>query len=333
MPLCTMRAICAACAALALMTTTAKAQAELHFDAATVNLGEIRSSAPVTCHFSFVNNSTGPAEIVEVRPGCGCLQSRLDKMSLAPGERGVVTLDIRTLGQPAGPHTWTLSVFSKAGERVIEQILKITADVITEVTIQPAAVTLVTRATRTEELLLTDRRSEPLAIVQVETTTPWLRAQASPMTVSDSLGCFISRIHVEIAESCPLGRHDETVVIHTSDMLYGELKIAFTVVKLEGKDITATPSEVNLAEGSRFVRLTDLHDRPVVVKSVEADDPAINCHWAAGPQNQATLKLQIDGSKWNGAALATQVRVQISSPVCEELTIPVRVADRLESHD
>jgi hypothetical protein len=99
------------------------------------------------------------------------------------------------------------------------------------------------------------------------------------------------------------------------------------VIKRDGNSCVATPSEVELSAGPRLVRLADHQGRGVVVESVQSDDPAVACPWAPGPENQATLKMELDRSRWNGEGLDTQVRVQMSRPVREILTIRVRVAN------
>jgi hypothetical protein len=79
--------------------------------------------------------------------------------------------------------------------------------------------------------------------------------------------------------------------------------------------------------GPRLVRLRDTQDQAVVVESVTVDVPGIVCSWAAGPDNQATLKLQPDRARLGDDPVRASVRVQLSQPVREVLTIPVVVAN------
>jgi hypothetical protein len=207
-----------------------QALADLRFDATTVQLGKIRCGPRLVQVFPFRNNGPGVVELLEARPGCGCLKSRLEQPRLAPGESGLLSLEIDTLGQAAGPHTWQLTVVYRDGEQRREQVLQMTADVFTEVSVQPAAVTLFAQGPLTHELTLTDLRPQPLLIVQVETTSTHLRAHAGPFH-KDLFGHFTSKIQVEVDGSLPPGRHDETVIIHTDDPLYREIKVAVSVVK------------------------------------------------------------------------------------------------------
>jgi Protein of unknown function (DUF1573) len=318
------RAAWAICTVAIVLVAPPHCRADLRFDAVTVDLGDIRSSVAVSREFAFVNNGPEVVELVEARPSCGCLKPRLDTTHFAPGKRGGVALEVNTLGQPAGPHAWQLTLVYKVGVEVKEQTLQVSATVVTEVTVQPAAVTLVVEGALTHELTLTDLRARPLVITAVETTSSWLTAAAGPL-VRDAFGNATSKIRLAIAAECPVGRHSESVVIHTSDPTYSALTVPVTVVKREAPACMVTPSEVRLTTGPRLVRVADRFDRAVQVQNVQAGDPAVACTWAAGPHHQATVKLQIDPARWNGETVQTEVRVEIASPEHQVITIPVRI--------
>jgi hypothetical protein len=152
-----------------------------------------------------------------------------------------------------------------------------------------------------------------------------LCVQAGPF-VKDAFGHWTSHIRLETTAAMPPERQDEWITICTSDPLYRELKVAVILLPRAGRRIVATPSEVNLSAGPRLVRLHDQRDQAVVIESVTADDPVVVCSWAAGPDNQATLKLQHDRTAPGDHPQRTFVHVQISQPAREVLTIPVVVA-------
>jgi hypothetical protein len=157
------------------------------------------------------------------------LKPRFDKRQLAPGKQGKVLLDVNTLGQPAGPHTWQLTVLYRQGDRIHEQALQIMATVATEVSVQPAAMTLLTQGAISRDVLVTDLRSQPLTIVGVEVTSSLLRAAAGPFQ-RDDFGNLTSKIRIETAAQLPAGRHEERLVIHTDDPVYRELVVPITIV-------------------------------------------------------------------------------------------------------
>ena len=59
----------------------------------------------------------------------------------------------------------------------------------------------------------------------------------------------------------------------------------------------------------------------MVVDNVTADDPAIQCRWAEGPDKLATVRVLIDPT--TNSMLQSAVHIQVARPVRETLTIPV----------
>ncbi len=302
----------------------------LQFTTASVQVGEIRTGRPLTCQFAFANRGKKVVEVVEVRPGCGCLKPRLDQRRFAPGQRGVLPLEVQTLGQAAGPHTWHVTVLYREGEGegegspLREQALEVSGTVVTEVSVQPAALTLVTEGGISQEVTVTDLRTTPLKIVGVESSSAQVQVEASPFA-RDASGNFTSKVTVQASNELEPGRHDEFLVIHTTDPEYSEFKIPVTVVKQVSRRITATPAEVTV-HSTALVRLRDQQDQPVVVECVTSDRPNVICQWAPGPEHQATVKLKLNAKQSGGPGSAT-VRVQLSSPVREVVTIAVRWVD------
>src|SRR5262245_54289302 len=125
--------------ALALLGGAGRVRAELRFAAPRADLGEVRSGAKLGHAFTFVNAGPGPVEIVEARPGCGCLRPRLEQTRYQPGEQGTILLEVNARGESAGPHTWRLQLLYRDGGTTREAALAVSAHVVTEVTLQPAA--------------------------------------------------------------------------------------------------------------------------------------------------------------------------------------------------
>jgi hypothetical protein len=121
----------------------------------------------------------------------------------------------------------------------------------------------------------------------------------------------------------PAGRHEEQVIIYTDDPVYRQLTLPVTVIREIRGRISALPAEVKIDE-FRLVRICDSQDQPVTIENAVSDHPAVVCSWAGGPGNHATLKVVLDHAKANTAQGAATVRIEVSSPVREVLTIPVR---------
>jgi hypothetical protein len=196
-----------------------------------MSVGEIRAGVPLMCQFIFTNSGPNAVELVEARPGCGCLRPAFEQRFITPGKQGKVIVELKTLGQPAGRHAWQLTVTYKDGEQIREQPLLVVADVVTEVSIQPASMMLYAETASSHEVTLTDLRAEPLQILDVRTTAPFLLAQAGPFQ-KDSFGYFTCKIKVSTTADISMGRHEEMLVIYTADPVYRELRLPITVVKL-----------------------------------------------------------------------------------------------------
>src|SRR5437868_6849608 len=83
----------------------------------------------------------------------------------------------RPPSQSAGPHTWRLTLDVLRGLVETEVPLEMTATVVTEVTVQPAALTLVVEGAIHPDVILTDLRARPLALTRVTTSSPRLLAR------------------------------------------------------------------------------------------------------------------------------------------------------------
>ena len=111
---------------------------ELAFVEPEVNLGTVYTGVPLSHVFAFQNKSKAVVRIVNAHAECGCTTPRFTKLVYQPGERGELTLEVQTLTQGVGPHTWSVHLTYETGgvEREIEVELR--AQLVSEVAVQPA---------------------------------------------------------------------------------------------------------------------------------------------------------------------------------------------------
>ncbi len=319
--------------ALVTVLVASTARAELRFQEPQANAGVVYTGAQLVHRFPFVNQGPGVVEVRDIRASCGCLAPRLPQRTYQPGQEGELELDVNTLSQAAGPHTWSVRLeYQSDGNSYISQV-QLSAKVITEVTVQPAALVVVTDRAAGSTLLLTDLRPKPLTITRVEVSSSKLKTQTSPK-YRDVQGHWATRIHLEVAADYPDGRHDEVLHIYTDDARYPDLRVPLTIIKRFRQRLAATPSQVTLEAPpgqpfpSRIVLIRDNNNQEVIIDHVMTDDPAIVCRWAKGPNAMATLKVQVDRGQLHGSSLQSAVHVQISKPIRETLTIPVICSEK-----
>jgi hypothetical protein len=303
------------------------ARAELECARPNVQLGEVRSGVPLSHRFTFVNRGPDVVLVTDVRPSCGCLAPKLDRRRYEPGESGTLLLEVNTLTQPEGLNTWRTTVTYQSGGSPRELVLYLGARLVAEISVQPPSLAVYTDGAISHEVTVTDRRTEPLLIRSAEATSPHVRTHLGELR-RDGEGRWVRSIQVEVLADCPEGRHEEALLIHTSDPTYPELKVPLTVVKHPRQRVSAAPSSVDLAQTrgeapARIVLLGTPDDEEVRVEGVETDDPAIACQWAQGPGRRATLKVRVDRARIVGDNLTSAVHVRLSRPAPQTLTIPV----------
>jgi hypothetical protein len=290
--------------------------------------GDVRSGMPLARRFVLRNTGTSALEISDAKPSCGCLKPRLEKRRYEPGEEGAILVEINTLTQAAGPHQWRVMVQYREGGERKELPLFVTATVHSELLLEPAALNLHTSTTCRHQVTLTENRPQPLKIVAVQTTHPELRVRVQPVQEVKS-GQWIRTIEVEVVDSFPEGKHDVMVQLFTDDSDYRELKVPVGVVKRSRKRVQAAPASASFvgkdaqAIPARIVLLSGPDDQTVEVGTVQADHPAIQCRWAAGPGTMATLKISFDPARIQADNLQGSVQVRLKKPEGEQVSIPV----------
>jgi hypothetical protein len=298
------------------------ARADLHFPEPLADAGTVRSGAALVHRFACVNQGKDTAEIIELRPSCGCVKPHLGQRSVQPGAQVGLDLDVNTLSQEPGAHTWSLQVQYRCDGAVRSCTLRLCARIVTEVSVQPAALTVFAGQAVAHELTLTDQRSHPLEVAEVRTSSPRLRGRVTGQPRDDS-GQRVRTISLEVAADYPEGRYEEVVDILTDDPDYRDLKVPVTVVKRGRQRLTASPEQVTLHAASCLVLLRDGDNAPVVIDGVESDDPALVCQWARGANRLATVRIGVRREAVTRGEAHGLVRVHVSKPVAETLTIPV----------
>lgn len=312
----------------AFLAAVTSGRADLHFLEPRAQLGEVRSGRPLSHAFRFVNQGPGEAEILEVRPSCGCVVPRLDRRPVPVGKEGVLVLEANTISQPAGPHTWNVQVRYRADGREREAVLQMTTTVVIEVTVQPAALAVVADQPIAHEITITDVRPRPLALAALASSLPALKPQLAARSQTPE-GHTVYRVRLEVADDCTPGRHDAVVLFHTDDPDFPQLRVPVTVTRRVRQRVAATPGQVELqaAPGqpipSRVVLLRDSEKQGVVVSQVRADHPAVQCRWSPGGNGLTALRITIDRTRLQGPRLESAVQVELSAPVRETLIIPV----------
>jgi hypothetical protein len=288
-----------------------------------VNAGEVRSGAPLRHVFRIVNRGPGKVEVFDVRSSCGCLTPKLDRRVIASSEEANLPVEVNTLRQGDGSHTWQIHIRYAEDGRPGDLVVLLAARIVSEIRIEPPALAVVTEAGACHPLTLTDRRPRPLTVTAVESSSPYIRPRLGDRTAAKTT------IQVEIAADCPEGRQAAILRILTDDPTYRDLEVPVTVEKRTPHRVRATPEMIELSGRlgeplpARIVLLSSGDDNPVRIDHIETGDPAIECRWAPGPGARATLRLRLDAQRLP-AAFESSVRVHLTGTDAPPILIPVR---------
>jgi hypothetical protein len=307
------------------------ARAGLECPEPVANGGEVRSGVTLRHVFRLVNRGPAAVDVTDVRSSCGCLVPRVDRRHLAPNEEGSLPVEVNTLRQGAGSHNWRIVVRYVEDGKPGELSVILAARVISEVRVEPPALSIHTEAGIAHVLTVTDRRPRPLAVRAVESSMQELRVCVGGAG-RDSSGLSGTTVRVEVPADFPEGRHVGVLRILTDDPTYAELEVPVTVVKRPAQQVWASPAEVLLsgppgtALPAQVVLLSAAQGREVRVDRVEPDDAALECRWAAGPGPRSTLRIRADRARIPSGTLKTAVRVHLRAPSPGTVVvIPVRV--------
>lgn len=321
------RPVPALLAALLILISWAPARADLQFREPVAEAGIIYAGTPLFHEFTFENRGPEKVVLIEARASCGCLKPRFAQDEFKPGQRGAITLEVNTLSQAPGPHFWTVSLKYQCGRVAREMALQLNARLIAEVTVQPAVLIVFADKIGRHELVITDSRAGELEVLGVRSSSAKLFLRVGE-AMHDERGTH-RKVIMAVAADYPDGRYEETVDICTNDPRYPAIRVPVTIIKHVQQRLTAIPSEVALVAPagqplpSRIVLIRDEQGQSIHIDQIVADDPAITCQWAPGPNVMATLKIRADRGRISGGTLQSAIHVRIDRPVDEAVTIPI----------
>jgi hypothetical protein len=305
------------------------ARAELTCPEAVHVAGRVKSGKALSHTFTLENRGTSVIELLEVKPGCGCLRPELGAVVLSPGERGRLTAHVNTVTQPGGTNNWKSTVRYREGGATRELELVVRAEVVPEVTIQPANLLLHASGPMTAHFKLIDRRAQPFQATRLVCASSHVRASLTPPRREGE--AWSRTVTLDVLASCPEGRHDDVLRVVTSDPEYPELKVPFTVLKREAGKVRVSPAALELtatrgqALPAKIVLLGSGDDEAVRVGKVETSHPFIRCNHASGPGTRLTVRVEVDNAQITTDDFQGEVKLHLSGPKEQTVSIPVRV--------
>lgn len=299
--------------------------ADLYCPQPTFNAGQQQTGVAIRHGFVLCNRGRETIHITEVKPGCGCLKATLDRTKIAPGEVVRVAVEIGTVTQAPGKNSWRVLVRHRDGEFP----LSVVAHLVSDLSIQPATLLVHTSGAIAHPFTLREQREKPTTIRAADASIAHAQVRVeAPIREGNR---WRRTVALEVQATCPEGRHEGIVVLHTDDNRCPELKVPFTIFKHGHSRLRTTPATVELLLPTtgplpaRVILVATGDGSPVLVERVEPGHPAIRCTWAEGPGPRSTLRIQVDRDKLPDGRLASNIRIHCRQPAGETVTVPVQV--------
>ncbi|MBX7103620.1 MAG: DUF1573 domain-containing protein [Gemmataceae bacterium] len=282
-------------------------------DRADADRGPVRIGPPLVHEFRLTNHGATPVELLGAKSTCGCLAPKLDRTRLSPGESATLAVEVNTLSQPAGPVAWTTTVRWRSAEGEGDTPVILRATLISEVTVEPAALAFHVRRARSTDVIITDKRDKPFRVTASGANVAGLTTElrAGPDARSHI-------IRVTASADAPAGTTQSVVWLTTDDPAYPQIRVPVTLHVPAKTRVVASPSTVFL-NGTSPVRilLRDPEGQPVRIERVDVDGPV------AATVASAIVTVQADAKKWDGQPAGAKISIRIAGPVAETVFVNI----------
>jgi len=290
-----------------------------------VERGEVRSGPLLTQSYELKNTGKSTLFLRGVEIGCGCGRYEISTETIEPGTTVKFTLTLNTLTLPEGPSSWAATIRYQSGRTNHELTVRLKATILREISIDPPVLALTTAGAVSQTITFTDRRKAPTRIAKAISANPHFTLELSEPV--DAGGVRKQEIAWKVAESLPVGLHEETLMFTTDDPACPELRVPVKVTKRSGDGIEVTPAAPRIvcvpgeAEASVRVQLR-AGGHAISVLKATSNNPGVTVRYAEGIAPMAVVRITLNGTE-AGTAGKAEVVVTLAEPKGKTVVIPV----------
>jgi hypothetical protein len=300
------------------------AQAQLAFNPPNIDLGEVKAGQVFAQQVKVTNTGNEPIAVSELKSSCGCIQPVLEPSTLAPGASGTLKMQINTLASNPGPTTYGVRLRYQLHGQLREQLYVLVSNVVQEIVVTPAALTFIGERPRPQVLTIFDKRSTPIQLVGLETTSPFLAVEWVQPAQADPQPQYA--LYLTVRDGLPAGQHDWEIVVHTKDPAYPALRIPVKITKKTKARYVASPILVSLAPGvapSRVVTIRDQQGEGVTIERFEAS-PGLTVAMTNQAVSSVTFNVSLDPAQKKETPFDGEVKAYLKG-MAEPIKVLVNV--------
>jgi len=290
-------------------------------------LGDVATGPTLATEFAFkLPAGDKPVFLGEPVLPCGCTKAALSAKELQPGGTATLTVQLNTIAQAAGKHRWTIRVPYTQGTAAGAIELGMTANLIQEVSLQPASLAMSLTGAAKHTWTLTDVRAKPLAIVECATGHEHLSVTIGAAKAGKQ------EFTLHVADGLKPGRLNTLLVLTTDDEACRTLRVPVLLEKRSSTDVVATPEEADIITSagkhtaSTLVQLRH-HGKSFRIASVESFTPGVTVKSPTEADTVLTLRVIADTAT-AGATGVGSLSVTFADEKLPKLLIPVKWGGR-----
>jgi hypothetical protein len=251
----------------------------IEFDGTVFDAGRVRSGVQIEHDFWFTNKGTGPLEILEVRPGCGCTKAGEHDRIVQPGETGKIPIRVATVNTN-GALNKSVTVTTNSPSRS-QVVLQVKADLWQAIAVVPNDVLFgrlssadVSDDVLVKKVTIHNNMDLPSKMTDVTISPAAFRAQLQEIKPGRQY-----ELTVRAVQPLPAGPISGFVEMNTGLVEHPRLVIHVTAFMTP--DVEVTPSIVTMALGRRATTQRQLYVKnntknPIKVSDLSCTSKALN---------------------------------------------------------
>ncbi len=274
---------------------------------------EAESRPVITEEFHFRNQGRNPAEILELKPSCGCLAPQASARIIEPGATGRITLPVRTANEPAGFREYMVNVhYNDPQPREVTLTCRMLLPE-KKLLIEPRVVMVMGQqaADAAYTVNISDfrvgRAEQPIQVSRIEATPFFVQASLAGQSTGTELSQ--TRLSIRFTSDQPPGQHRGLVSVFTSDPDYPVIQIP---VVTGSRTAAADPGDNNRPPEAPRARSAPEMGRVVVNRNALSQ--------SAGSDLQITAPA--DWTPGNIDCWPAQLRAAVTPPPTDSKTEP-----------
>lgn len=257
-----------------------------------LNLGKLGRGWSGEALWTISNPTSNPVQILEVRSGCNCVESKADKTLLGPGESTKIRANIRTLSQAGGKSSWRVTLkFAPPGKTQDEPetlSLMASAEFVADLRIEPTIISFKGSGPGQSKLQILDDRSPPIRILKTSSNLSAISTHWSESSTPSNQSLLI------LKKPGPAARG--FVVLETDDPSRPRIEIPIQIEDSLTSSVEVTPSRIQWnSTGTCRMVLSRPGDLLVRVDKVEVP-PEVTVKILRGPGPRTTLEFRNNGN-------------------------------------